>query len=40
MQAMKTIKADLTNEGRLDILDRVRPYRGGNSLFRLMATNV
>lgn len=29
--AMKTIKADLTNEGRLDILDRVRPYRGGYS---------
>lgn len=37
---MKTIKADLTNEGRFDILDRVRPYRGGNLLSMLMATNV
>ncbi|KAF9532377.1 DEAD H helicase [Crepidotus variabilis] len=27
--AMKTIKADLSNEGRLDILDMVRAYRGG-----------
>ncbi|KAF8964071.1 DEAD/H helicase [Flammula alnicola] len=27
--AMKTIKADLSNEGRLDILERVRAYRGG-----------
>ncbi len=26
---MKTIKADLSNEGRLDILDMVRAYRGG-----------
>lgn len=29
--AMKTIKADLSNEGRYDILKRVRPYRGGYS---------
>ncbi|KIK06641.1 hypothetical protein K443DRAFT_129904 [Laccaria amethystina LaAM-08-1] len=34
-KAMKTIKADLTNEGRLDILDRVRPYRGGNDRRRI-----
>ncbi|KJA27331.1 hypothetical protein HYPSUDRAFT_131100, partial [Hypholoma sublateritium FD-334 SS-4] len=27
--ALKTIKADLANEGRLDILDKVRAYRGG-----------
>ncbi|KIM49038.1 hypothetical protein M413DRAFT_438203 [Hebeloma cylindrosporum] len=27
--AMKTIKADLSNEGRLDILERVKAYRGG-----------
>jgi len=26
---MKTIKADLSNEGRLDILEMVRAYRGG-----------
>jgi hypothetical protein len=26
---MKTIKADLSNEGRLDILERVKAYRGG-----------
>lgn len=29
--AMKTIKADLSNEGRYDILKRVKPYRGGYS---------
>ncbi|KAJ2931416.1 hypothetical protein H1R20_g5708, partial [Candolleomyces eurysporus] len=29
--AMKTLKADLSNEGRYDILKRVRPYRGGYS---------
>ncbi|KAF8163107.1 P-loop containing nucleoside triphosphate hydrolase protein, partial [Crassisporium funariophilum] len=28
-QAMKTIKADLSNDGRQDILERVRSYRGG-----------
>lgn len=29
---MKTIKADLSNEGRVDILQRVRSYRGGNTV--------
>ncbi|KAJ2916877.1 hypothetical protein MD484_g3585, partial [Candolleomyces efflorescens] len=29
--ATKTLKADLSNEGRFDILKRVRPYRGGYS---------
>ena len=29
--AMKTLKADLSNEGRHDILKRVKPYRGGYS---------
>ncbi|KAH6918791.1 DEAD/H helicase [Coprinopsis sp. MPI-PUGE-AT-0042] len=29
--AMKTLKADLSNEGQHDILKRVRPYRGGYS---------
>ncbi|EAU88392.2 DEAD/H helicase [Coprinopsis cinerea okayama7 len=29
--AMKTLKADLSNEGRHDILKKVRPYRGGYS---------
>ncbi|KDR81414.1 hypothetical protein GALMADRAFT_89308 [Galerina marginata CBS 339.88] len=29
--AMKTIRADLSNEGRLDILEKVRAYRGGYS---------
>ncbi|TFK25045.1 DEAD/H helicase [Coprinopsis marcescibilis] len=29
--AMKTLKADLSNEGRHDILKRVRPYRSGYS---------
>ena len=29
--AMKTLKADLSNEGRHDVLKRVRPYRGGYS---------
>lgn len=32
-QALKTIKADLANEGRLDILDKVRAYRGGMITF-------
>ena len=32
-QALKTIKADLANEGRLDILDKVRAYRGGMPTF-------
>ncbi|PFH49106.1 hypothetical protein AMATHDRAFT_76387 [Amanita thiersii Skay4041] len=27
--AMKTLLADLSNEGRYDILERVKPYRGG-----------
>lgn len=26
---MKTIRADLSAEGRLDVLDRVMSYRGG-----------
>lgn len=26
---MKTIRADLSNEGRLDVLEKVMPYRGG-----------
>ena len=29
LQAMKTIRADLSAEGRLDVLDRVMSYRGG-----------
>ncbi|KAF9456135.1 P-loop containing nucleoside triphosphate hydrolase protein [Collybia nuda] len=29
--AMKTIRADLSNEGRYDILERTMPYRGGYS---------
>jgi DEAD/DEAH box helicase domain-containing protein len=29
VQAMKTIRTDLTSEGRLDILERVMSYRGG-----------
>ncbi|RDB21503.1 ATP-dependent helicase hrq1 [Hypsizygus marmoreus] len=29
--AMKAIRADLTNEGRYDILERTMPYRGGYS---------
>ncbi|KAG6897838.1 hypothetical protein C0992_010326 [Termitomyces sp. T32_za158] len=29
--AMKTLRADLSNEGRLDILERTMPYRGGYS---------
>jgi DEAD/DEAH box helicase domain-containing protein len=29
---MKTIKADLSNEGRLDILERVKAYRGGKKI--------
>jgi len=28
---MKTIKTDLSNEGRLDILERVKAYRGGKT---------
>lgn len=32
-QVMKTVKADLSNEGCQDILERVRPYRGGASFF-------
>lgn len=28
---MKTIRADLSNEGRLDVLEKVMPYRGGYS---------
>ena len=28
-QAMKVIRADLTAEGRLDILEKVMAYRGG-----------
>jgi hypothetical protein len=31
-QAMKVILADLTAEGRLDILEKVMAYRGGLSL--------
>jgi hypothetical protein len=26
---MKTIRADLSNEGRIDILEKTMPYRGG-----------
>lgn len=29
---MKTIKTDLSNEGRADVLQRVRSYRGGNGI--------
>jgi hypothetical protein len=29
---MKTVTADLSDEGRQDILERVRSYRGGASL--------
>ncbi|KAF8894415.1 P-loop containing nucleoside triphosphate hydrolase protein [Infundibulicybe gibba] len=29
--AMKTIKADLSSEGRFDILEKTKPYRGGYS---------
>ena len=29
MKAMKTVRLDLTADGRLDILDRVKSYRGG-----------
>lgn len=29
---MKTIKADLSNEGCLDILERVKAYRGGKKI--------
>jgi len=32
---MKTIKADLSNEGRMDILGMVRSYRGGKAHFRM-----
>lgn len=28
-KAMKTMRTDLSNEGRLDILAKVKPYRGG-----------
>lgn len=35
IQATKTLKADLSNEGRFDILKRVRPYRGGQSAYIL-----
>lgn len=31
-QAMKVIRADLTAEGRLDILEKVMAYRGGSSI--------
>jgi len=31
-QAMKVIRADLTAEGRLDILEKVMAYRGGLSI--------
>ncbi|PPQ78161.1 hypothetical protein CVT25_015494 [Psilocybe cyanescens] len=30
-KAMKIVKADLSNEGRLDIVEKVRAYRGGYS---------
>lgn len=30
LQAMKTMRTDLGAEGRLDILERVMPYRGGS----------
>ena len=26
---MKSLRADLSSEGRYDILERVKPYRGG-----------
>ena len=26
---MKTVKADLSDEGRLDIVDKIKAYRGG-----------
>ena len=32
---MKTVTADLSDEGRQDILERVRSYRGGASRWRV-----
>lgn len=31
-QAMKTVKTDLGNEGRQDIIKRIRAYRGGKNI--------
>lgn len=33
IQAMKTIKSDLSNEGRQDIIQKIRAYRGGRTYF-------
>lgn len=35
---MKTVTADLSDEGRQDILERVRSYRGGASLWLICVT--
>jgi len=37
---MKTVTADLSNEGRQDILERVRSYRGGASLACLICITI
>lgn len=34
---MKTLRAELTADGRLDILDRVMAYRGGKLMYVLPA---
>lgn len=35
---MKTLRTDLSSEGRLDILERTMPYRGGESLKKAYRT--
>jgi hypothetical protein len=32
---MKTVRAELTSEGRLDVLDRVMSYRGGKTVIKI-----
>ena len=38
-QAMKVIRADLTAEGRLDILEKVMAYRGGLSIISFVGSS-
>lgn len=35
IQAMKAVRAELSNEGRYDILERTMPYRGGEEYYFL-----
>lgn len=39
-QAMKMLRTDLTGEGRIDILDRVKAYRGGEYMLSVKRTKI